>query len=95
MVGATRVYAGVGIGGTLTMVGRYPSTLPGTPLRQTAHDRRVYTEHASVAFTAVEHGVAERYISGLLIYRPGVTDVAVRHRCCLSPLMSERHACAP
>jgi len=46
------------------------------------HSRCVYTEHAGRQEQALEHGVTEQAVSGLLIYRHGVTVrcVTVHHR---------------
>ena len=59
--------------------GIQPSSL-GTPRSLSVHSRRVYTEHARTQLTALEHGVTDRSVSGLLIYRHEgyrLTDIRV------------------
>jgi len=51
------------------------SILPGTPATVAAHDRRVYTVLPQDGLTALDHGVTELYISGLMIYRRYCTSV--------------------
>ena len=60
---------------TLPYVPWYPPL--GTPCTSLSHSRRVYTEHAGVGLTALEHGVTERRVTVV-----GVTVSVVTVRRC-------------